>query len=63
MRTPWAPVTITAAYRDPGVVPALTISPALAHGSGPSPSSGRMPASDVTRAVMVPFPGSVWSTR
>ena len=36
MRTPWAPVSITAAYGDPGLVPAVRISPAFAHGcTGP----------------------------
>ena len=53
IRTPWPPVTSIAAYAEPGLVPALIRIPALDQGCRPA-----VPASDVTRAVMLPLPRS-----
>jgi len=69
IRTPWLPVTIIAAYADPGVVLALMMIPALAHGTspgrmpGPWVSVGTWPVREVTRVVMLPFPVSGWCTK
>jgi hypothetical protein len=73
-RTPWPPVSITAAYEDPCAKSAFTIRPALAHGltsaalAGPSvPASrfgdSRSPTRSLTRAVMLPSPSSCWWTK
>ncbi len=56
VRTPWPAVTIMAAYAAPGRVLAVMMSPVFDHGDrlvGPGP-----PASEVTQAVMLPWPAS-----
>src|ERR1017187_4541972 len=77
MRTPWSEVTIIAAYADPGAVPSLMMTPALAHGTRPGRVSigafgprgtlpfagGSRPVSEVIRTVMLPFPASGWRTK
>ena len=62
---------MTAAYAEPGVVPALMMMPAFAHGarpsrvaSGPSAaSSGSLPVIDASRTVMLPAPAYVHAER
>ncbi len=69
IRTPWLPVTIIAAYADPGLVLALMMIPALAHGTRPARiaapwvSTGISPVREVTRTVMLPFPESGWCAK
>ena len=69
IRTPWLPVTITAAYADPCRVLAVMMIPALAHGTRPARippllvSRWICPVSDVTRTVMLPLPPSGWCTK
>ena len=69
IRTPWLPVTIIAAYAEPGLVLALMMIPALAHGTrpariaAPGTGTGIWPVREVTRTVMLPFPASGWCTK
>src|SRR5580698_7379218 len=64
IRTTWLPVTIIAAYADPGPVLALMTIAAVAHGTRPARpaaawvSSGSSPVTEVTRTGMLPFPES-----
>ncbi|XUL91314.1 hypothetical protein ACQ86D_35760 [Streptomyces galilaeus] len=61
IRTPCAGVATTAAYAEPCFRLALTMIPAFAHGSSPSPSLLFKP---VTRTVSVPSPVSArWVKR
>lgn len=67
IRTPWPPVTMSAAYTDPPARLALRMIPALAHGTTtrakPRRGAGTALVSDVTRAVMTPSPVSGWWTK
>ena len=67
IRTPWLPVTMIAAYADPGVRVALRMIPAFAHGTAarrvPPCGTPTALASDVTRTVRLPFPISAWCTK
>ncbi|GAA2905700.1 hypothetical protein GCM10020220_113710 [Nonomuraea rubra] len=67
MRTPWAPVTMIAAYAAPCSVLSFTMRPAFAQGTTPGTTfrtpgvaSGRRiwPVMEFTRAVMAPLPSS-----
>ena len=70
IRTPWLPVTMTAAYAEPGFRLSLMMMPAFVHGCGPgrteairsggSPPGGcrALPVRDVTATVRLPLPAS-----
>ena len=59
---------MTAAYADPGLVPALMMIPALAQGTAmcggrPRRAFASSVSSEATRAVMLPLPSSDWRTK